>query len=121
SFEREMWKCGCRVLRKRMTTRSTDGRSSRTNFQTLCCSRWRRSKGLVRRLRRERLKKTSPQGSQRAKRRKLLLTDDLHGIDAGAIDFEAPVQMRAGHAAGGADFADHIADLHFVADFRIDL
>ena len=51
----------------------------------------------------------------------LLLADDFHGVDAGVVDFEAPVEMRAGDAAGGADFSDHVAGFDFVADFRVDL
>ena len=50
-----------------------------------------------------------------------MLSDNFHCVDAGAIDFESPMQVRAGHAAGGADFSDDVADFYFIADFRVDL
>lgn len=49
----------------------------------------------------------------------LLLADDFHGVDAGVIDFESPMQVRTGDAAGGADFADDVAGFYFVADFGV--
>src|SRR6478609_9364636 len=43
------------------------------------------------------------------------------GIDGFAVDPRFIVQMRSGGAAGRADFTDHLADLHAIADLDVDL
>src|SRR5882757_9866062 len=42
-------------------------------------------------------------------------------IDRVAVDSRFIMQMRTGGAAGGADRADHLADLDEVADLDVDL
>jgi hypothetical protein len=47
--------------------------------------------------------------------------DDFQGIDVGAVDGEAPVEMRAGDASGGADLAEDGADREAVTNLDSDL